>query len=182
MNHRMPFLLRDRDIASELATVGSVLIVPCRFCPAASLAVRERKAYIQLFRTGLRTPSYEAHIRVLKSRLEREGIRTAVFESRLPHQFVVCMWTAERRQQLAQAAAGYDAAIVLGCDAAVETIRSALQSTACRVIQAMEVEGIMNVIPTMRFPFTISLAVSGVTRVLRPPDEVGAPPTQSGRR
>ena len=175
----MPFLLRDRDIASEIATVRSVLIVPCRFCPAASLAVRERKPYIELFRRLLRTPSYESHIRVLKSRLERDGIRTAVFESRLPHQFVVCMWTAARRQQLARAAAGYEAAIVLGCDAAVETIRSALQSTGCRVIPAMEVEGIMNVIPTIRFPFNVSLEVSGVTRLLRPPVEGGAPPSSS---
>ena len=163
----MPFLLRDRDIASELATVRSALIVPCRFCPAASLAVREREPYIELFRTLLRTPSYESHVRALKCRLERGGIRTAVFESRFLPQFVVCMWTAARRQQLARAAAGYDAAIVLGCDAAVETIRSALQSTGCRVIPAMEVEGIMNVIPTVRFPFNVSLELSAVTRVLR---------------
>lgn len=163
----MPFLLKDRDITSEIATVRSALIVPCRFCPAASLAVRERKPYIKLFRRLLRTPSYESHIRVLKSRLEREGIRTAVFESRLLPQFVVCMWTAARRRQLARAAAGYDAAIVLGCDAAVETIRSALQSTGCQVIPAMEVEGIMNVVPTVRLPFNVSLEVSAVTRVLR---------------
>src|SRR6266540_2478813 len=113
----MPFHLKDRDISSDIATVHSVLIVPCRFCPAASLAVRERKPYIELFRKLLRTPSYESYIQVLKSRLESEGIRTGVFDSKLPHQFVVCMWTSGRREDLARQAVGYDAVIVLGCDA-----------------------------------------------------------------
>jgi hypothetical protein len=66
------------------------------------------------------------------------------------------MRTSARRKELARQAAEYDAVIVLGCDAAVETIRSAVQSIGCRVIQAMEVEGIMNVIPTLHFPFNIA--------------------------
>lgn len=173
----MPFYLRDRDIASDIATVHSALIVPCRFCPAASLAVRERKPYIELFRTLLRTPSYESYVHRLKSRLENQGVRTAVFDSKLPHQFVVCMWTAGRRQELARQAAGYDAVIVLGCDGAVETIRSSLQSTGCRVIQAMDVEGIMNVIPAVRLPFNVSLELGGVTRVLQP--HIEPPKSQS---
>src|SRR5512138_362302 len=113
----MPFRLRDRDISPELAGVRSALIVPCRFCPAASLAVREGKPYIQLFRHFLRTPSYESYIKALQARIEREGIRTGLFDSKLPHQFVACMWTAARRKALAKRAAGYDAVIVLGCDA-----------------------------------------------------------------
>ena len=160
----MPFYLKDRDISSDIAAVHSVLIVPCRFCPAASLAVRERKPYIELFRKLLRTPSYESYIQVLKARLESEGIRTGVFDSKLPHQFVVCMWTSGRRKDLARHAVGHDALIVLGCEAAVETARSCLQSNDCRVIPGMEVEGIMNVIPTLQFPFNISLEVIGVTR------------------
>ena len=163
----MPFYLKDRDISSDIASVHSALIVPCRFCPAASLAVREKKPYIELFRSLLRTPSYESHIQALRSRLERLGIRTGVFDSRLPHQFVACMWTSGRREELARQAAGYDAVIVLGCDAAVEVIRSSLQSTNCRIIPGMEVEGVMNVIPSLRFPLKISLEVSGVSRVLQ---------------
>jgi hypothetical protein len=116
----MPFYLKDRDIPSDIATVHSALIVPCRFCPAASLAVR-----------------------------------------------VVCVWTSGRREELARQAAEYDAVIVLGCDAAVEVVRSSLESTHCRIIQAMEVEGVMNVIPSLHFPFKISLEVSGVSRVLQ---------------
>ena len=164
----MPFYLKDRDISSDVATVRSVLIVPCRFCPAASFAVRERKPYIELFGGLLRTASYEAYIQMLKSRLERKGIRTGVFDSRLPHQFVACMWTLARRKELARRAVGYDAVIVLGCDAAVEMIRSCLHSMSCPVIPGMKVEGIMNVIPTFKVPFNISLKVSGVTRVLQP--------------
>ena len=163
----MPFYLKDRDISSDIASVHSALIVPCRFCPAASLAVREKKPYIELFRSLLRTPSYESYIQALRSRLERLGIRTGVFDSRLPHQFVACMWTSGRREELARQAAGYDAVIVLGCDAAVEVIRSSLQSTNCRIIPGMEVEGVMNVIPSLRFPLKISLEVSGVSRVLQ---------------
>ncbi len=163
----MPFYLKDREISSDIAAVRSVLIVPCRFCPAASLAVRERKPYIELPHSFLRTRSYESYILALKSRLEARAIRTRVFDSRLPHQFVVCMWTSRRREDLAKQAVGYDAVIVLGCDAAVETVRSCLQSINCRVIPGMEVEGIMNVIPTLRFPFNISLEVSSVTRVLQ---------------
>jgi hypothetical protein len=160
----MPFYLKERDISSQIATARSILIVPCRFCPAASLAVRESKPYIEPFRNLLRTASYEAYILALKSRLESKGIRADVFDSKWPHQFVACMWTSARRKDLARKAAGYDGVIVLGCDAAIEMVRSSLQSLDCRIIAGMEVEGIMNVIPTLHFPFNISLEVSSVTR------------------
>ncbi len=163
----MPFYLKDRDFSPELSEVHTALIVPCRFCPAASLAVRERKPYLELFRTFLRTASYESYIRAVKSRLEDADIRAKIFESRLPHQFVMCMWGSARRKLLAKHAAGYDAMIVFGCDAAVETARKCVESTACRVVPGMEVEGIMNVIPAVRLPFTVSLTLTGVTRVLK---------------
>jgi hypothetical protein len=164
----MPFYLKDRDITSDIAKVHSVLIVPCRFCPAASLAVREEKPYLEPFRKLLRTPSYESYIHVLKSRLESEGIRTGVFDSKLPHQFVLCMWASGRRKDLTKHAEGYDALIVLGCDAAVETVRSCTKSNNCRVIPGMEAEGIMNVIPSLQFPLNIRLEVSNVTKVYTP--------------
>jgi hypothetical protein len=160
----MPFYLKDRDISSDLAGIRSALIVPCRFCPAATLAVRESKPYLEPFRRLLRTASYESYVRGLKARLESQGIRTGVFDSKLPHQFVVCMWTTERRKDLARQAAGYDAVIVLGCDAAVETVRSYLPPDR-RVIRGMEVEGIMTVAPKVRFPLTVSLEVSKLTRI-----------------
>ncbi len=161
----MPFYLKDRDISSDLVGVDSALVVPCRFCPAATLAVRERQPYIKLLTKLLRTPSYESYIHSLKSHLESEGIRTGIFDSKLPHQFVVCMWTSDRRRALAKQATQYQAVIVLGCDAAVETVRSSLPAEY-RVIQGMEVEGIMTVIPSLQFPLNISLQVGNVTPVL----------------
>lgn len=164
----MPFYLKDRDISSDIAMIHSVLIVPCRFCPAASLAVREEKPYLEPFRKFLRTSSYESYIQTLRFRLESQGIRTGIFDSKLPHQFVLCMWTSGRRKELARRVVGYDALMVLGCDAAVETARSCIKSDDCRVIPGMEAEGIMNVIPNFQFPFNIWLEVSKVTKVYTP--------------
>lgn len=170
----MPFYLKPRDVYPDTATIRSALIVPCRFCPAASFAVREKKPYIQLLRSFLRTPSYDAHIQALKSRLEKRGIRTEVFQSKLIHHFVMCMWPAGQRVALARRAAGHDAAIVLGCDAAVETVRSSLASTGCRVVPGMEVEGVMNVVPSAHLPLDIRLELRGVSRVRE--NQVGASP------
>lgn len=162
----MPSLLEDRDLGEDLSGVRSALIVPCRFCPAASLAVRAKSPYMKLFTSFLRTPSYESSIRALKSRLEQQGIRTEVFDSKLPHHFVMCMWPARRREALAKRAREHDAMIVLGCDAAAGTARSC--ANGCRVIPGMAVEGIMNVVPRVRFPFELYLEVQSVTRVLQP--------------
>ena len=161
----MPFLLNDRELVGDLTNVRSVLIVPCRFCPAASLAVRTKSAYLRLSR-GLRTPPYESYIGALKSRLELQGIKTGVFDSKLLHHFVMCMWPSNRRKALAREAKRYDAMIVLGCEAAVETVRSCADGR--RVVPGMAVEGIMNVVPRVRFPAGVYLEVQSVTRVLQP--------------
>ena len=161
----MPFLLEDRDLGEDLSGVRSALIVPCRFCPAASLAVRTRSAYLKLFGGFLRTPSYESSIRALESRLEQQDVQAEVFDAKLPHHFVMCMWPAARRQALGRRAKKHDAMIVLGCDAAVETARSS--ANGCRVIPGMAVEGVMNVVPRARRPFELHLEVQNVTRVLQ---------------
>jgi hypothetical protein len=161
----MPFYLKESDILPQVAGLQSALIVPCRFCPAASLAVRENKPYIELFRKFLRTEAYESFIQTLKHRLEGEGIKTVVFDSKLPHQFVACMWTSGRRRELAKRAVEFEGVVLLGCDAACETVYEATRSADCRVIQGMEVEGIMNVVPTVSFPLNISLAVQSMTSV-----------------
>ena len=162
----MPFYLKELDILPQVDGLRSVLIVPCRFCPAASLAVRKNKPYIELFRRFLRTEAYESFIRSLVHRLEKTGIRTAVFDSKLPHQFVACMWTYKRRRELATRAAEFESVVVLGCDAMVETVRESIDSTSCRVIQGMEIEGLMNVLPAVEFPFKLSLGLQGVTPVI----------------
>ena len=157
----MPFYLEESDILSRVEGLRSVLIVPCRFCPAASLAVKENTPYLEPLRRFLRTESYERFIRTLRSRLESVGVRTAVFDAKLPHHFVACMWTSRRRRQLAARAARFDGVVVLGCDATAETVRLALGDSDCRVIQG----GIMNVRPVVRPPLSISLELTGITPV-----------------
>ena len=162
-DEEMPFYLQESDVVSQVGGIQSALIVPCRFCPAASMAVREEAPYIEPLRRLLRTEAYESSIRALKRRLEGRGIRTVVFESRLLHQFVACMWTSRRREHLARRASEYDAVIVLGCDAMVDTVRDSVKSAGCRVIQGMEIEGLMNVLPHVSFPLRLSLELNGVT-------------------
>lgn len=161
----MPFYLKESDLSSRLAGLQSVLIVPCRFCPAASMAVRENAPYIEPFRRFLRTGAYEAFIQTLIRRLEDRGIKTAVFDSKLLHQFVACMWTTRRREELVKRAAEFDGIVVLGCDAMVETVSDSLRFTDCQVMQGMEIEGLMNVLPKVRLPFTLSLELQSVTDV-----------------
>jgi hypothetical protein len=163
----MPLLLQESEILPQVAGVRSVLIVPCRFCPAASLAVREDKPYIELFRRSLRTEAFESFIETLRRRLQDEGIKTAVFDSKLLHQFVACMWTRRRRSEFAKRAADFEAVLVLGCDGMVAAVRDALKSTDCRVIPGMEVEGMMNLIPTASLPCNLSLELRSVTPVMK---------------
>ena len=162
----MPFYLEESDILARAQGLRSVLIVPCRFCPAASLAVKEGKPYLEPFRRFLRTESYESFIKTLKSRLEAEGIRTAVFDAKLPHHFVACMWTSRRRRQLAARATQFDGVVALGCDATAETVRMAIGDTDCRVIKGMVIKGgIMNVRPIVSPLLNISLQLKGITPV-----------------
>ena len=165
----MPFYLKETDILPQVAGLQSVLIVPCRFCPAASMAVRRNQPYIEVFRRFLRTEAYESFIQDLKRRLTDEGIRAVVFDSKLPHHLVTCMWTSGRRRALAKRAAEFEGVVVLGCDATAETVLDSIGSTDCRVIQGMEIEGIMNVFPVVTFPFNISLVMQGITSVITTP-------------
>ncbi len=72
---------------------------------------------------------------------------------------------SEQLDQLRQHAAEFEGVVLLGCDAACETVHEATRHSDCRVIQGMEVEGIMNVVPTVSFPFNISLVVQSMTSV-----------------
>jgi hypothetical protein len=163
---KMPFYLKASDIVPKVAGLRSVLIVPCGFCPAASMAVREDKPYIELFRKFWRTEVYEFFIQALKRDIEEKGINTAVFDIKLPHHYVACMWTHRRRKELAKRAAEFEGVVVLGCEATVEIVRDSIGSTDCRLIEGMESQGIMNVVPSVSFPFNISLEIKGITSVI----------------
>jgi hypothetical protein len=159
----MPFCLDAKDIVPEVGNFESVLIVPCRFCPAASLAVKSNEYYIEFPRRFLKTASYERLIESMRRSLEERGIRTGIFKSNLLHQFVLCMWTSKRRRTLAESAKKYDAVVVMGCEAAVQTVRNALESTTCHVIPGMKSEGIMSIQPRLSLPCNISLELEAVT-------------------
>jgi len=162
----MPFYLDETDVVPEVADFKSVLIVPCRFCPAASLAVRNNEPYIDFPRRGLETAPYERLIKKVKRSIENRGVKVSVFKSKLLHQFVLCMWTSKRRKKLMELAKEYDALVVMGCEGAVQTVREAVKSTTCQVIPGMKNEGLMSIRPRLSFPCTISLELESVSPIL----------------
>jgi hypothetical protein len=160
----MPFILKAIDDTSAYEQFESVLIVPCRFCPAASAAVMNNEPYFEIFRRFLKTGSYERFINSLKFKLKQKGIKTDVFRSKWLHQFVLCMWTSRRRAALKRQAKNYDALVVLGCEAAVQTVRDSVKSNTCEVLQGVETEGIMSVKPRLSLPCNLSLEPQSISK------------------
>jgi len=161
--HPVPFYLDVKDVVPEAVRFKSVLIVPCRFCPAASMAVRNTEPYIEFPRRSLKTASYERLIDAMIRSLEDKGIKTSVFKSRSVHQFVLCMWTSRRRKALLERAKQHEALIVLGCEAAAETVRHSVKSAGCEVIEGMRAEGIMSIQPRLSPPGNLRLELESVT-------------------
>jgi hypothetical protein len=152
----MPIHFNDLDVVSEVAGLNSALIVPCNMCPAVTVAVREEKPFIQFFRSFLKSAPFEQYMETLQSRLREKGVNTKVFKSCIPHQWFLCMWTLGRRKKLEKYAKQYEAVIVLGCDSATETVRDSVKSTECKVIEGMEVAGIMNAKLRFHLPCNVS--------------------------
>ncbi len=152
----MPIHFNDLDVISEISGLSSALIVPCNMCPAATVAVREKKPFMQLFRSLLKSAPFEEYIRTLQSQLQIKRVNSKVFRSNLYHQWFLCMWTSGQRKKLKKHAKQYDAVIVLGCDSATETVRDSVESTGCKVIEGMEVAGIMNAILRFHLPGNVS--------------------------
>jgi len=152
----MPIHFDDLDVVSEVEGLSSALIVPCNMCPAVTVAVREEKPFIQLFRSFLKSAPFEQYIRALQSRLKEKGVNTKVFKSSIPHQWFMCMWTSGQRKKLQEQAKQYEAVIVLGCDSATETVRDLVQLTDCKVIEGMRVSGITNAKLRFHLPGNVS--------------------------
>ncbi len=152
----MPIHLEDLDVTAGVSGATSALIVPCNMCPAVTVAANEKKPFIRLFRNFLRSAPFERYLKDLQSRLKEMGIRSQVFRSDVPHQWFVCMWTFGRRKKLRKRASEYDAAIVLGCDTATETVRDAVRSTGCKVVEGMQVTGLTNAKMKLRFPCNVT--------------------------
>ncbi|MBT8478816.1 MAG: hypothetical protein KJO06_07870 [Gemmatimonadetes bacterium] len=161
----MPIHFSDLDVISKIDGVSSALIVPCIMCPAATVAVKEKKPFMRVFRSLFKSAPYESYIENLQSRLESNGVRTEVFKSRLHHHWFMCMWTAERRETLSKRASKHDAVIVLGCDSATATVREAAEAAGCKVIEGMAVSGIINAQLGFRFPGTVSLDGSRIVPI-----------------
>ena len=152
----MPIHFDDLDIVPEVAGLSSALIVPCNMCPAVTVALRENKPFMQLYKSFLKSAPFENYLRALQSRLEEKGVSTEVFRSNLYHQWFMCMWTAARQKKLRKHASQHDAVIVLGCDSAAVTVRDAVESTGQKVIEGMKVTGIMNAKLRFQLPGNLS--------------------------
>jgi hypothetical protein len=142
----MPIYLKEVDVVAEVAKFQSALIVLCRFCPAASLAVRNDKPYIEFFRRLLKTEPYEELIDNMQSR--------------------ICLWTPGGRKKLIKHASRFEAVVVMGCESAYESVQEILQWSACEVFHGMESEGVLNAIPKVDWPFNISLEKFKVTPMI----------------
>jgi hypothetical protein len=164
----MPIHLNDLDVLSKVAGLRSAVIVPCNMCPAVTVAVREGKPFIQFFKSFLKSAPFEEHIKALQSQLRKHGVITNVFKNTLPHHWFLCMWTSGRRKKLQQYAKEYEAAIVLGCDTATETVRDSVEPIGCKVIQGMEVVGLMNAKTRFHFPANVSFEDCKIIPIPRP--------------
>ena len=152
----MPIEFNDLDVVSEVEGLSSALIVPCNMCPAVTVAVREKRPFIQFFSSLLKSAPFEHYIRALQSRLRKKGVKTKVFRNNFYHQWFLCLWTSGRRKKLKKYVKQYEAVIVLGCESATETVRQLVKSTDCKVFEGMEVAGIMNAKPRFHLPCNIS--------------------------
>ena len=170
----MPIHFNDLDVVSEVAGLSSALIVPCYMCPAVTVAVREKKPFIQFFRNFLKSAPFEQYMTTLQSRLRENGVKTKVFKSIPSHEWFMCMWTSGKRKKLQKRAGQYDAVIVLGCDSATETVRDAVKSTNCKVIEGMQVAGIMNAQIRFQLPGDVSFENCKTVPISWHKQEVGA--------
>jgi hypothetical protein len=170
----MPIHFNDLDVISEAAGLRSALIVPCYMCPAVTVSVRERRPFIQLFKHLLKSAPFEDYITTLRSRLKERGVATDVFTSLPSHEWFMCMWTSGKRKKLLKRAEEHDAVIVLGCDSATETVREVVRSAGCRVIEGMEVAGIMNARIKFHLPGNVSFENCKTVPISRPSQEQAA--------
>ena len=150
----MPVRLEPLDVSAEVENCSSVLIVWCPICPPMNLAMQKNSPFLEPFRRGLKTKAFEDLIKEIRGPLERRGVRTGVYTSYLPCP-TMCLWTNGQRSRLRKRAKHYEAVLVMGCDSATETARQALENTDCRVIPAMQADGVANATLRIRFPLTI---------------------------
>ena len=158
----MPLHFHDLDVVSQAKELHSALIVPCNVCPATTIASREKRPFLRLFNSFLKSTPFEEYLAALQDQLAKHGVRTKVFRNNLPYQWFLCMWPAARKKKLSRYAQHYEAVIVLGCESATETVRDSIQSKSCRVIEGMRTTGIMNTKLCFSLPANISFQESRI--------------------
>jgi len=162
----MPIHFRDVDLTPEVSGLKSALIVPCIMCPAVTVAIREQKPLMRFFRSPFKSAPFEQYLEALQARLLAHGVKADVFKSRFYQHWFLCMWSEGRRKKLQESAKKSEAVIVLGCDSATETVRDAVHSTGCKVIEAMETGGLTNA--KLKFNFPDKISFEGVKIVPMP--------------
>ena len=125
-----------------------------------------QEPYFKLFSNFLKTPSYEHYLDKVQANLKSNGIKTTIFRSSLPHQFVICMWTTRRRAKLRKVARNYEAVLVMGCEAALDTIHDSIDVSVSKVFMGMRTDGIMSIKPLFRLPGNVSLELNRVTPLI----------------
>lgn len=152
----MPIHFHDVDITAEISDLESALIVPCIMCPAVTVAIREQKPLMRFFRSPFKSAPFERYLEALQERLTEHGVKSEVFKSRLYQNWFLCMWSERRRKKLYERAKDHEAVIVLGCASAAETVRDAIGSSGCTVIEGMKVSGLTNAKLKFGFPDKVS--------------------------
>lgn len=152
----MPIHFEDSDVSSQVEGLHTALIVPCRMCPAATIAVREKKPFMEFFKSLFKSQPFEQYLKQLQARLKEKGVRSKVFGCSLYHRWFMCMWSLGTRKKLLKDAKQYDAVIVLGCSSATVTVRDTVESIGCKVVEGMQATGIMNAKLSFHLPCNVS--------------------------
>ena len=152
----MPVYLEPQDVSADLENFKSVLIFSCPICPPMCLAMQKKSPFIEFFKRGFKTGAFEDYIKSIREPLEKRGVKTGVYSVRMPIP-MVCLWTGRQHKRLLRKAKGYEAVLILGCDSATYTVKEALKSTDCQIIQAMQMTGIANATVKFRFPMKVEL-------------------------
>lgn len=67
----------------------------------------------------------------------------------------MCLSTKRQRARLLKRAKDYEAALIRACDSGTELANDALKDTDCHIIQALNMDGVINATTSIHFPLTV---------------------------
>jgi hypothetical protein len=118
------------------------------------LAMQKNEPFIEFFKHGVKTAAFEDYIQSIRDSLEQRGVRTGVFSIHAPTP-MMCLWTERQRKRFKKRAKHYEAVLILACDSGTESAKDALKDTDCQVIQALDMDGVINATTSFHFPLTV---------------------------